>query len=166
MQTISTRKAIKILELWQNEDARVVLVAETGDPAAVFDLRLGKIQVRDDMGGLIIHISGETTSTAIRPDRFEGIILVRDESLDDDFAAMRFVAGYGMRDVVLLAVGADYVLDPGALILLAALTDGVADTEEEEPEESQEGSQDQEEQDTEGPVPAHGIPWWPPQTED
>ena len=142
---------------------RVVLVSEAGDPATVFDLRLGKIQVREDMGGLVIHVSGETTSTVIRPDRFEGITFVRDEQGDDDFAAMRFVAGYGLRDVILLAVGADYVLDAGALILLTALTDGIAeDTEEEKPEEPEEEPQEEEFLEDWEP----GMPFRPPRSED
>jgi hypothetical protein len=164
MQTISTRKAIKTIELWQEQDVNVVLVSEYGDPASQFEMHSGKVEARDDMGGLVIFTSGETP-TVIRPDRFEGINLVQDAQGLDDFAAMRFVGGYGLRDVILIALG-DRPLDVGALIILSALTDSVADEEEEIPGPAEEQGAE-EAQDTEDSAWEPGrLPYWPPRGED
>jgi len=163
MKALSTREAAAIIALWQREDVKVVLVSEYGDPASQFEMHSGKVEARDDMGGLVIFTSGET-STVIRPDRFEGINLAQDAQGLDDFAAMRFVGGYGLRDVILIALG-DRPLDVGSLILLSALTDGVADEEEEIPGPAEE--QGGEAQDWEDPVWKPGrLPYWPPRGEE
>jgi len=163
MQRLSIERAVETLELWHSEDVRVVLMTAAGDPAAAFDMRAGKVHVMRDMRTLVVH-STEETSFAIWPDRFEEITFVTDAQ-DDNFAGMRFRGSYGLHDVVLLAVG-DRPLDVGSLILLSALTDGVADEEEEIPGPAEEQGAE-EAQDTEDSAWEPGrLPYWPPRGED